>query len=370
MNPDQLQTYWMDQFNQISLNYDNPFEEQYLLADLDSSLKEWDKHPDIGLPFYQAKQLTKITTGWSLGTVFVSGGFGGKGKTSFTFAKVIMSCIENKEKLVVIANEQSIDEFKKLLFTTAMGIGTEEWFNRQRLNEGEFTDDERGKLQRAKEWVRNLCDNEKLIVFIFMEQYTMSNVKKVLTHYANRGYKRVIIDTGKPGDGRGDKARWEQFADDMKDLYKMARPNGGGLNLAVWVNVQLADGALGRRFLNEHAFGDSKKIKNEASVVFMSRPVWDDEYAGGNKELTLYRRVFNEITDEWETREEKLERWYTIKDSDKRVPNQYYLMFVPKNRRGQDNNTGLDVLVMRVDFGKNLWQEIGYTKVWNDHNYV
>jgi hypothetical protein len=160
----------------------------------------------------------------------------------------------------------------------------------------------------------------------------------------------------------------------MKDLYKMARPNGGGLNLAVWVNVQLADGSLGRRFLNEYAFGDSKKLKNEASVVFMMRPVWDDEYAGGNKELTLYqyRKKYNEMTQEWETttKEEKLERWYTPKDSDKKFPNQYYLVFVPKNRRGQDNNTGLDVLVMRVDFQKNLWQEWGFTKVWNDHNYA
>ena len=53
-------------------------------------------------------------------------------------------------------------------------------------------------------------------------------------------------------------ARWERFVEDMKEIYKLARPNGGGLNLAIWVNVQLADSALKMRFLNEYALGDAK----------------------------------------------------------------------------------------------------------------
>jgi hypothetical protein len=294
--------------------------------------------------------------------------FSGKGKTSFTFNKVIMSCIENKEKLIVIANEQSLDEFKKLLLTAVMGSGTKEWFNRQRLNEGNFTNDEEAKLKRAAEWVKSICEDQKLIVFVFMEQYTMTNVKKVLLHYANRGYRRVIIDTGKASDDQGDKARWEKFSEDMKDLYKMIRPNGGGLNLACWVNVQLADGALGRRFLNEHALGVAKAIKNESSVLFLHRPVWDDEYKGGAKAIKVHKREYNDITEEWDTKEFELDRYYTD-DKGNQHENIYYLMFTAKNRRGQDNNTGLDVLVFRADFGRLNFYEVGWCKIFNDNNY-
>jgi hypothetical protein len=368
MNSAQIQVYWMDKVNQVSLACDSPFEEGYLLADLEQSINEWSINPAVGLPFYQSRAMTRICTGWDYGHLVLNAMFSGKGKTSFTFNKVIMSCIENKEKLIVIANEQSLDEFKKLLLTAVMGSGTKEWFNRQRLNEGNFTNDEEAKLKRAAEWVKSICEDQKLIVFVFMEQYTMTNVKKVLLHYANRGYRRVIIDTGKASDDQGDKARWEKFSEDMKDLYKMIRPNGGGLNLACWVNVQLADGALGRRFLNEHALGVAKAIKNESSVLFLHRPVWDDEYKGGAKAIKVHKREYNDITEEWDTKEFELDRYYTD-DKGNQHENIYYLMFTAKNRRGQDNNTGLDVLVFRADFGRLNFYEVGWCKIFNDNNY-
>ena len=54
------------------------------------------------------------------------------------------------------------------------------------------------KIEAAVEWLRQKVDNDKSIVLVFMESYTMENVK-VLTHYAHRGYRRVVIDTAKPG---------------------------------------------------------------------------------------------------------------------------------------------------------------------------
>ncbi len=40
----------------------------------------------------------------------------------------------------------------------------------------------------------------------------------------------------------------------------------------------------------------------------------------------------------------------------------YQLIFVPKNRRGKANNTGLDVLVFEVNMNSNVWIERGYAK--------
>jgi replicative DNA helicase len=364
MTKEQLHTYWNDKINKLAMDGDNKYDEHYLLDGLDDEIEEMDKNPTVGLPFYDSPRMTKICTGWDYGNVYMYGGFGGSGKTSFTVNKVIMSCIQHNERLLVIANEQSIKEFKKMILVTAMGVGTKEYVGRQRLNEGGFSADEKDKLKKAKDWLNSLSgkgtDNSKLITFVFMENYVMSDVEKLIRHYAARGIRRVIVDTGKPSEGDEGKARWERFVEDMKTLYKLARENGGGLNLAVWVNVQLADSALKMRFLNEYALGDAKKSKNEAAVLFLGRFMWDDEYADGKHELIVNQWIYDDFTESYKEINEPLKKEKGV---------QYFLLFTGKCRRGQDNKTGQRVLVLRPNFAYNTWWETGWTTVYDDHNY-
>jgi hypothetical protein len=320
--------------------------------------------------------MTKICSGWDYGNVYVNAMFSGKGKTSFVINKIFMSCLEYGEPLVIIANEQSIDEFRKMLVATAMSIlnnrkgkengSRDRHFNRKRLNEGSFTDDERSKLYEAIDWLEEITHGgTKGLVFVAVDDYTIDVIKNVIRHYAMRGVRRFIIDTAKPTDGSPDMPRWQRFAEDFEIIYRLARPNGGGLNLAIWANVQLADQALNRRYLNEHAFGDSKKIKNVASVSFLHRPVWDDEYEGGTHELNCWYYVPkapHEIRDgesKWNIVNFKLDKKY----------GPFYIMFTSKNRRGQDNENGLDMLIFKPDLNANTWKEVGWCKVPNDHNY-
>ncbi len=66
-----------------------------------------------------------------------------------------MAHIEQKEKLLIIANEQDEMEWKKLLIVTALGqIG--EYVDRQRLNEGEFTAEEWAKLKKSERMVSSI----------------------------------------------------------------------------------------------------------------------------------------------------------------------------------------------------------------------
>jgi hypothetical protein len=406
MAKDELYTYWMDKLNKIGLDGDAKYEEGYLVQGLKTAIKEWSENPDIGLPFYNSKHMTKICTGWDYGHVYIYGDFGGSGKTSLTLNKVIMSCIHEKEKLLIIANEQSIKEFQKLLVITALGLmGAEEKFKnkvekqlskksddedeedsksfylkRQRLNEGSFTDAEIKLLEEAVAWIENLVGTEenadKLIAVVFMEDYVMDSVKKIIQYYANRGYKSVLIDTGKPSEGKQGQ-RWEIFTEDFKELYKIARPQS--LNLRMWVNVQLADSALGRRFLNEHAFGESKKIKNEASVVFMGRFIWDDEYEGGGSEIEAwkwipekdYREKFkkDQFGGDPEMAGYEVVGGYVKYTFKLKKDGQYFLLFTPKNRRGQDNKTGQHVLLLKNNMNANIWQEIGWCVIHDDRAY-
>jgi hypothetical protein len=142
----------------------------------------------------------------------------------------------------------------------------------------------------------------------------------------------------------------------------------------MWVNVQLADTALTRRFLNEHALGDSKKIKNEASVMFMGRALWDDEYEGGDNAIEAWKYVktdpdnpFHDQTKDYNPETFKLPRFTEHKG--KKYENIYYAIFTPKNRRGKDNKMGQDILILRADLNNNSWHEVGWCKIFDDRAY-
>lgn len=365
-----LFTYWNDRVNSIGMDGDNVHESFTLMKDLKEDVKRWSENHSRGLPFYKSKEMTKICLGVDKGTLTIFGGFGGSGKTSITFNKFILTHIEQKEKLLVIANEQSIEDFKKMLVITAMGVGTKKSFSRQRINEGEFTEDEFDKMDKAIDWVYELCEGQiDLIEFVFMEDYVMSEVKKIVRHYARRGYESVLIDTGKPSDEQSSKQRWETFTDDFKQLYKLARVNGGGLNLRMWVNVQLSDTALRQRYLNEYALGESKKIKNEADVVFMIRGIWADELPDGNSPLEVYRWVQANPKNPKHKQAVASGKKYVKEIVELEKDKVYYLLFTPKNRRGQDNKNGQQILVLEPNFNNNTWREIGWTTVIDDKNY-
>lgn len=355
MSANQLWQYWNDKVNTIGKNVGNPYEVYNLLEGLEEMLEDIDENPDMGLPFFQSKKMTDICLGWAHGCVTINASFSGKGKTSLMINKLIMSCIEHNEKVMIIANEEGIKEFRRNLLITAMGNGTKDSINRQKLISGKLTPEEKDKVKKAIEWIRQLCSDKGLIKFAALDVYTIENVKKIVTYWANRGYKRLIIDTGKPSDGGGQGDRWERFADDFKDIHKLTRANGGGLNLATWVNVQLADSAARQRFLDSYALAECKKIKNEASVLFLGRPVWDDEYAGGANQILVYNYVPDPVSGGVIRKEETLE---STKDG---WDQQYYLLFTDKNRRGKSNDTGLHILVFHVDYNSNRWREIGWT---------
>ena len=362
LNAEQIANYWLYKIENITLNnVDNGFEEQFLLEDLDKEIEIQNIEPEIGMPFCDSKLLTRQTNGLINGELYIFGGFGGKGKTSFTIAKVISSCIIHNEKLVVIANEEGIRRYRRNLLITVMGNFTNESFPRYRINEGKFTDDEYQKLQRAKEWIDKITKgNNKLITFVFMENYVMKDVQKIIKHYAKKSISKFLIDTGKPSEGKshGEK-RWEILADDMKDLYKLCRTNGGGLGISIWVNCQLADSALKTRFLNEYALGDSKKMKNEASVLYLMRPCWDDELEGGGRELKCFKWVKPKTGNQKYIKEEfSLDRFTDCV---------YYVLFIAKNRLGQSSETGAPCIVFKTDFNKNKWEELGQAFLINDH---
>ncbi|UUV46567.1 replicative DNA helicase [Bacillus phage vB_BanS-Thrax3] len=357
MTSEQLGAYWDDKMNIIRLNNVNRYEAENLYIDPKEFMKKLREESAEMLPFYKSKILNSITQGVARGHVNMFGGFGGTGKSSITAEKVIMSCIANGEKAIVVLNEEDAQAFRQKIMLTLLWHEFGEHFDRKRFISGNLRPEDEEKITKAFNRMNELMDgDEALIKVVFMEKYVIKDLEKIVRFWANRGYINLIIDTHKVSDESQFEQRWQTFVEDMKVIYRLTRKNAGGLNLRTWVTFQLADSAIRNRYLDFEAIGEGKASKNEASVVMMFRKAWSDEYAGGKNELTCYQLKRIGDTDEFE------KVFFTLQEG-----KQYYLLFVPKNRFGQANDTGLPVIVIEPYFQSNTFREIGRTFVANDN---
>ena len=356
---DKIVTYWSDKLNSISMGTDNRFDAYNLFDNMEKYIEKVESDTMKGMPYYKSPQYTKMTNGWSKGHLYMFGAFGNAGKTSFLFSKVIMACIKAKEKLVVIANEEDIDSFTEKLYVSVLGSELHQAFDRKKFKQSGFTDEDKGKIKEAQEWVKDISEGDNaLIKFIFMEEYIMDDVKKVVKHYHSRGYENIIVDTHKVSERSKNDQRWVTFVEDTKSIYKLCRPNGGGLNLRMWLNFQLADHSVSSRYLDFSAIGEGKAAKNEASVVNMIRAIWESEFEGGKKKIFGFKFI--------KENGKFIKKTFMLKKEDLGGSEAYYLLFQPKSRFSGNNDNGQPVLILKVNFNFNTWDEVGFCNISND----
>lgn len=359
MNREQLTTYWTDRINKINLesNVAN-YEAENLYIDGDEFIRKLEEESAEMLPFYKSYLMNNITQGVARGHVFMWGGFGNTGKSSIMSEKFIMSCIENKEKCLIVLNEEDAQSFRQKIVLSILNHEFGATFDRKRMVNGTLKESDKELIRKAFAKMHELMDGaEAQIKVIFMERYIMKDLEKIVRFWANRGYVNLVIDTHKVSDESSHNARWETFVEDMKTIYRLTRKNAGGCNLRTWVNFQLADSAIKNRYLGFDAMAEGRGAKNEASVVQMFRPIWADEYEGGKQELNCWKLTKKKNGDGYDKEFFKLEKGKT-----------YYLVFTPKNRFGQNNDNGQAVLVLEPAFHKNAFYEKGWTYVAKDYN--
>jgi replicative DNA helicase len=357
MTREQLTMYWNDKVNKISLDNVNRYEAENLYIDADEFIKRLEEDSAEMLPFYKSKLMNSMTQGTARGHVMMFGGFGNSGKSSITAEKFTMSCIENREKLIIVLNEEDAQAYRQKIVLSILWHEFSSGIDRKRMVNGKLQEADKVKIRQAFNRMHELIDEEDaLIKVIFMEKYVMKDLEKIIRFWANRGYVNLLIDTHKVSDESHHEARWQTFVEDMKTIYRLTRKNAGGCNLRTLVTFQLADNAIKNRYLDFDAIGEGKGAKNEASVVMMFRPVWSDEYDKGKKQLNCYKLKKNEKTGKYDIKE-----YFTLDEG-----KTYYLFFLPKNRFGSNNDNGQPVMVVEPMFNANHFKEIGWTFVAND----
>jgi hypothetical protein len=355
MNREQLTTFWTDKMNQIGLGNVNRYENENLYIDPDEFIRKLEEESAEMLPFYNSYLMNSICQGTARGHVMMFGGFGNSGKSSITAEKFTMSCIANKEKCIVVLNEEDAQSYRQKIVLSILFHEFKTGIDRKRMVNGKLQEADRAKIRKAFARMHELMDgDEALIKVIFMEKYVMKDLEKIIRFWANRGYINLLIDTHKVSDESQHDKRWEIFVEDMKTIYRITRKNAGGCNLRTLVTFQLADNAIKNRYLDFEAIGEGKASKNEASVVMMFRAIWGDEYKDGKKELKCYR-LKKKDDGSFDKEFFELEEGKT-----------FYLFFTPKNRFGTNNDNGQPVMVVEPQFNSNHFKEIGWTFVTND----
>lgn len=358
MPRDILTAYWNDKVNKISMDNVSNYEIENLYIDGEEYLKRLEEDSSEMLPYYKSHMTNSISQGVPRGHVTMFGGFGGTGKSSWVAEKFIMSCIANREKTILVLNEEDAQSFRQKIALSILFHEFHTGIDRKRIVNGKLTDSDKDLILKAFKRMSELIDgDESLIKVVFMENYVIRDLEKIIRYWVNRGYTNLVIDTHKVSDGNKNDVRWEIFVEDTKEIYKWTRKEAGGMNLRTLITFQLADSATRHRYLTFDAIGEGKKAKDEASIVYMFRPIWSDEYEGGRHELKCFRWSKNELIDEYEKTEFAL-------DSDK----PYYLFFTPKNRFGTDNELNQPVLILEPLLNFNHFKEVGFTFVKKDYS--
>lgn len=358
MTLEEVITFWIDKANQINLQdgASSGFEESDLIGGLREYIKSVMEEPQIGLRVRKLKRLHRQIGGWLQGKMYITGSFSNGGKTSMMFKTYIMSCLENREKMVVIANEEGEKAFKEKLFVNIMGENGIA-IDRFKFKSGEFSNEDLDKIEKAINIIEELVGDSDtgLIKFVFLESFTEESVEKVLRHYAVRGYNYYLIDTLKVPDGAGEHARWARLSDFTKRIYKLTRPEAGGLNICTVLTIQLKLANVRQRFLTMDAIAEGKQIVNEADVFFCWRDAYPDEYEGETNQVTYIASVHDPMNP-------NAKNGYVDEHHHLNKDKHYIFMFIPKNRHGSNTSNSREVLVLEVNWTFGSIREVGVTK--------
>jgi hypothetical protein len=294
------------------------------------------------LPLKNFSILTALFQGIARVCLYEFGMHSGKGKSSFACATLVLSAIEQGEKICIIANEEGIESWMNLLITTILKYMFDYGFDRQRWLQGRFSDEEKEMLNKAVEYLEDVR-NKELLIFAPLQTYKMDIVKKIIKKHTFLGCNYYVFDTFKQDKaGNNDGNGWQAMMNNAMDLYDICKPvENGGLNIGLFVTFQLSKLSLNKRYLDEGDFGISKGIIDCASVAVLSRAIRPDERTGGKYPLEVYK---------YENDQKVI-----VKLSDKKT---YYIFWIVKNRRGKTNPYQV---VAEVSLDHNYFNEIGMT---------
>ena len=307
-------------------------------------IEELDKGLAVGLPYDGMPLLTKETGGQYFGSITLVGGLSNVGKSTFARTSTIPSIIKNKERIVIMLNEDGIAKWQReLLVYVANNV---QKFNLQKhvVRDGKYTSEVKKALYAAADWLVEQTKNHVITVIPF-KKYQTSQVIKIIKKYSAMGCKYFLLDTYKMDAGKVSNNSWLEMQQNMVEINDAIKPETN--NVHILITFQLAKGSINQRYYTQDNIGVAKNIIDPASTCIMIRDLYDDEYPGEKRELKVYK---------YEPNYGKMTKIPQTLSKDKR----YQILFIVKNREGAANSYQI---VIEHDMSRNTMKEIGICNV-------
>lgn len=342
-NTDELYDYLSANINHIFVGANNDVKTSKLNDDLDKIIDEAHKGINRGMPL-NSEILSEEIGGVMLGQIILMAGLSGTGKTTITQELFLKSVWENEEPTLIILNEQPREKWTQQFLTWIINnkvipADSNKRFVSKRWRDGNFTNEEFEWLGIASS-ILNSKLRENKIVFAELDSYTCKKCERLIRKYSYLGFKRFVIDTFKVSSDRGNEQAWLSMQEDMRKLDDLIKPKG--LNVSLWVTLQLQKGSVLNRYLTGQNIGMAKNVVDVASVALLMRKVRNDEYENGRFEIEVIKPIGNS------------------KKSGQKItldPNKtYVILFIEKNRNGESQSYQI---VAEQNLGTLEYKEIG-----------
>ena len=329
--------------NDTFVNIDSDIKTYDIADGIYELIDELDEGMAIGLPYSNMPILTKETGGQYLGSITLVGGLSNVGKSTFARTSTLPSIIKNKEKIVLMLNEDSLKKYQRELLVYIANNAIKFDLQKHVVRDGKYTEEVKTNLKLAADWLVEQTKNHTITVVPF-KQYQTSKVIKLINKYSAMGVKYFLLDTYKMDAGKVTDNSWLDLQQKMVEINDCIKAENK--NVHILITFQLAKGSVKQRYYTQDNIGMSKNIIDPASTCIMIRDLYDDEYPSEKRELKVYRM-------EGKNNKTKIP---VHLDRDKR----YQILFIIKNREGSANTYQI---VVEHDMSRNVMKEIGICNV-------
>lgn len=344
MDSEQIYNEYEATLNHIFCNVDGDDKSYCLTHQIDNLIEKLDLGEAVGLPLYNAKLLTTEIGGNLQGNITLCGGLSGVGKSNVTRNIIIPSIINEKEKIVIMVNEEGIEKWQReMLVWIANNIYNQD-LQKHTVRDGKYKPEVKGLLYKCAEWLKQ---HENTIIIKPFNSYNTSKVIKTIRKYSAMGVKYFILDTYKSDSTSTDSEKsWFNMQQNMVQIYDTIKSSNK--NVHIFITFQLSKNSNKQRYYTQENIGMAKNIVDVASTCLMIRQVLEDEYENGKKELYVFKYY-----------EGKSGKPTEIPTKLVKGKN-YQIIFIVKNREGSTNSRQI---VVEHDLSRNIYKEVGYTIV-------
>ncbi len=318
-----------------------------ILSGLEDMVKDANKGIHAGLPV-ASEALNSLIHGQILGNISLLAAQSGVGKTFLAITLVLPKVIENKEKLLIMCNEEDQGKWQQQIITWAINnhiVKQPEFrgmeFNKSRFYEGNFTKEEKILLAKGIDWMKGKI-GEGLISFVNFSTFSMNKAISAIRKTSEEdGIRYFILDTFKLDNDASSKVEdiaWLQLQQNIVKLFNVIKSTVN--NVHVWMTYQL--NKTTRKYLDQSSLGMSKNVADVVSTLLLVRNVTQKEKDSGALKIRNPENSFDKV----------------VLDPQE----DYMVIFIEKNRSGSSS----EQVVLATDKGRNVIRDVGYTRIAED----